>query len=238
MPRFFDPQALALDTPTKLDANAAHHALRVLRMQVGDALTLFNGKGGEWQATIEAIEGKSVSIRPKYFTDDNRTSRLRVHLWLPLIKGERLDWALQKATEMGAASIQLYTSERTEVRLKAQRLEKKLEQWRRQIISACEQCGLNLPPSLAAPQPLATLWPQADASLKLIAEPTAAAFDSSQLRADNPDILLLTGPEGGFSTNEQQQAEQHGFEAFSLGERVLRAETAPVALLASLYSHA
>lgn len=233
MPRFFDPQVLTANQPASLCDAAAHHAVRVLRMNVGDELTLFNGAGGEWQARIDSVGKKVVSVLPLAFSAENRAARLRIHLWLPLIKGERLDWALQKATEMGAASIQLYTSERTEVQLKGERAEKKLGQWQQILISACEQCGLNLLPQLHAPTALSQLWGKTTTPLKLLAHPGESPLKVDALAA--AEVTLVTGPEGGFSPAELTQANANGFTPFSLGERVLRAETAPVALMAALY---
>lgn len=233
MARFFDPQSLTANQPTTLSEGAAHHATRVLRLQAGDSLTLFNGQGGEWQARIESVGKREVVVLPLAFDAINRNADLRIHLWLPLIKGERLDWALQKATEMGAASIQLYTSERTEVQLKGERAEKKLGQWQQILISACEQCGLNLPPILHAPVALASLWQSANTAVKLIAHPGEQSLAASGLTLD--ELTLVTGPEGGFSAAELTCAKTAGFAPFSLGERVLRAETAPLALMAALY---
>jgi 16S rRNA (uracil1498-N3)-methyltransferase len=232
MPRFFDPQTLRQNQPAALDEAAAHHAIHVLRLREGTELTLFNGTGGEWLARIEKTGKQSVTVLPLAFLPDNREPSLKAHLWLPLIKGERLDWALQKATEMGVASIQLYISERTEVQLKGERLEKKLGQWQRILVSACEQCGLNRLPQIFPPVALSTLWPTACTPLKLIAHPDASSLSPNAL--DVSELTLLTGPEGGFSLAELEHARAKGFTPFSLGERVLRAETAPVALLAAL----
>lgn len=234
MPRFYDPQPFVENCPAPLGDAAAHHALRVLRMTPGSQLTLFDGRGGEWLAELLDSTAKKAQVLPLKFIDTNRTPALAVHLWLPLIKGERLDWALQKACEMGVASIQLYTSERTEVRLKAPRLDKKLGQWQQILIAACEQCGLNQLPKLHAPQALSQLWPTACTTLKLIAHPGENPLDTGVFSDD--EVTLVTGPEGGFSATELSQSRRQGFASFSLGERVLRAETAPVALLASLYT--
>lgn len=238
MPRFYDPQSFAADVATQLGDAAAHHAANVLRMKAGDELTLFNGEGGEWQASILSVSKKHVTVLPTFFHSINRTAQLAIHLWLPLIKGERLDWALQKATEMGVASIQLYTSERTEVRLNNERLEKKLSQWQSILISACEQSGLNILPSLFAPQPLAKLWEKASTTDRLIALPIQqdSKLSLSQLVQNSQGITLLTGPEGGLSEQEETSALTNSFIPFTLGERVLRAETAPIALMAALYS--
>lgn len=232
--RFFDPQRFQASRPAELGPHASHHIGKVLRMRPGDPLTLFNGEGGEWSATIEAVDKKAVTVLPDAFLDLDRAAPRPVTLGLPLIKGDRMDFAIQKAVEMGAAAIQVLESERTEVRLKGERESKKLEHWRQVAISACEQCGLNRPPVVDGVMPLKTFIDQAQ-GLRLIAHPGERPLDAVAVR-DATTLSLLTGPEGGFSDDELAAARQAGFHGFALGERVLRAETAPVALLASLWT--
>lgn len=232
--RFFDPQRFQAGQPAELGAQASHHIGKVLRMRPGDPLTLFNGEGGEWSATLEAVDKKAVTVLPRTFEDIDRAAPRPVTLGLPLIKGDRMDFAIQKAVEMGAAAIRVLDSERTEVRLKGDRENKKLEHWRQVAVSACEQCGLNRPPEVDGVQPLKTFIDQAQ-GLKLIAHPGEGPLDAGAVR-DATRIALLTGPEGGFSDDELAAARQAGFQSFALGERVLRAETAPVVLLASLWT--
>ncbi|HBS15288.1 MAG TPA: 16S rRNA (uracil(1498)-N(3))-methyltransferase [Alcanivorax sp.] len=232
--RFFDPQRFQASRPAELGPHASHHIGKVLRMRPGDPLTLFNGEGGEWSATIEAVDKKAVTVLPDAFLDLDRAAPRPVTLGLPLIKGDRMDFAIQKAVEMGAAAIQVLESERTEVRLKGERESKKLDHWRQVAISACEQCGLNRPPVVDGVMPLKTFIDQAQ-GLRLIAHPGERPLDAAAVR-DATAITLLTGPEGGFSDDELAAAQEAGFLGFALGERVLRAETAPVALLASLWT--
>jgi 16S rRNA (uracil1498-N3)-methyltransferase len=232
--RFFDPQRFQASRPAELGPHASHHIGKVLRMRPGDPLTLFNGEGGEWSATIEAVDKKAVTVLPDAFLDLDRAAPRPVTLGLPLIKGDRMDFAIQKAVEMGAAAIQVLESERTEVRLKGERESKKLDHWRQVAISACEQCGLNRPPVVDGVMPLKTFIDQAQ-GLRLIAHPGERPLDAVAVR-DATTLSLLTGPEGGFSDDELAAARQAGFHGFALGERVLRAETAPVALLASLWT--
>lgn len=231
--RFFDPQPFTEGQSCLLGDNASHHIGRVLRMRPGDEITLFNGSGGEWRARIERVEKKAVSVVPLAFNAINRSPDFTIHLALPLIKGERMDYAVQKATEMGATSLSLVQCDRGDVRLDGERFEKKREHLRQVAISACEQCGMNLVPEVFANIPLATFLASATSDLKLIAHPGERLLDRSSLpRAAS--VTLLTGPEGGFSEAELESARQHGFECFAFGERILRAETAPVALLAVL----
>ena len=232
--RFFDPQRFQAGRPAELGPHASHHIGKVLRMRAGDPLTLFNGEGGEWSATLEAVDKKTVTVLPHTFVDIDRTAPRPVTLGLPLIKGDRMDFAIQKAVEMGAAAIRVLESERTEVRLKGERESKKLEHWRQVAISACEQCGLNRPPVVDGVLPLNTFMDQARGR-GLSAHPGERPRDATAVR-DASAIALLTGPEGGFSDDELAAARQADFHGFALGERVLRAETAPVALLASLWT--
>ncbi|MBF1803280.1 16S rRNA (uracil(1498)-N(3))-methyltransferase [Alloalcanivorax profundimaris] len=232
--RFFDDQPFTQDQPVALGVGPSHHIAKVLRMNPGDELTLFNGQGGEWSAVLESVGKKSVTARPLAFHERDRTAPVPVTLGLPLIKGDRMDYALQKATELGVAAIRVLDTERTEVRLKGERAVKKADHWWQVVISACEQCGLNRPPALDGPLPLKDFLADAG-GLALIAHPGEAPLGAAALR-DATAVTLLTGPEGGFSDPELAAARAAGFLPFALGERVLRAETAPVALLASLWA--
>lgn len=235
MRRFFDPQSFAEGQQTALGDEASHHIARVLRMQVGDRLQVFNGQGGAWHAEITSVSKKTVSVLPYRFDPENRSAVTPVTVALPMIKGERMDYALQKATELGAHQFQLLNTERTDVRLDGERLEKKLRHWQQVVISACEQCGMNLVPAVKAPRPLTDWLPDTVATLKLIAHPGEQPLPSDAL-GDAGNIILLTGPEGGFAEAEIAAAKANGFVSFALGNRVLRAETAPVALLAALWA--
>ncbi|MDF1822080.1 MAG: 16S rRNA (uracil(1498)-N(3))-methyltransferase [Alcanivoracaceae bacterium] len=233
--RFYDSQFFQAGTPALLGENASHHIHRVLRMRPGDELVVFNGEGGEWRARIEDAGKRGVEITPLEFVDTDRTPRLCVTIALPLIKGERMDYALQKATELGAASFQLLDMQRSDVRLGGERLARKMRHWQQVVISACEQCGMNRVPVVAEPLSLAEWLTESSAALKLIAHPGLAPLDAGAL-AGAATAALLTGPEGGFTAAEMEMAAEAGFRGFALGERVLRAETAPVALLASLHA--
>ena len=234
MRRFYDPQPFSAGSLQQLGENASHHISRVLRMGVGDPLILFNGSGGEWLARIETISKDKVSVLPEQFYALNRQPPASVCVALPILKGERMDYALQKATELGAARFQLLLSERSEVRLPAERLSKRMAHWQQVIVSACEQCGLNLLPTLHAPLLLSD-WLAADQSpLRLIGHPGARHTAAGQWPA-HPEVTLLTGPEGGFSDTEVEAALAAGYQCWTLGERVLRAETAPCALLSALW---
>lgn len=230
--RFYDPQDFTEGSAATLGPGASHHISRVLRMQPGDELIVFNGRGGEWSAVIESVSKQGVAVRPAAFLDTDRVPSLAIHLGLPLIKGDRMDYALQKATEMGAASITLVDYQRNDVRLNAQRMEKKRGHWEGVILSACEQCGLNRPPALHGSLALDEMVSR-DHDLKLVAHPGEAPLSLERVR-QSQSVLLLTGPEGGFTGEELDRCRDAGFQCVALGERVLRAETAPVALMAVL----
>ncbi len=233
--RFFDDQDFHAGQAEDLGTSASHHIGKVLRMTVGDELVVFNGRGGEWQARITAISKKAVTIEPLTFTAEDRCAPLAVTVALPMIKGERMDYAIQKATELGAAALVILDTERCEVRLKGERQEKKRIHWQQVAISACEQCGLNRVPVVQGVLSLRD-WLASDLPvLKLIAHPGERPFSAAALQGQT-ELALLTGPEGGFSDDELQQAADAGFRPFALGSRVLRAETAPVALLAALWA--
>ncbi|KZY39563.1 16S rRNA (uracil(1498)-N(3))-methyltransferase [Alcanivorax sp. HI0083] len=233
--RFFDDQDFHSGQAVALGASASHHIGKVLRMAVGEELVVFNGRGGEWLARITAINKKAVTIEPQRFADEDRTAPLAVTVALPMIKGERMDYAIQKATELGARSLVILDTERCEVRLKGERQDKKLGHWQQVAISACEQCGLNRVPQITGVRSLKD-WLSGDLpGLRLIAHPGKNPFSPAALKGV-AELALLTGPEGGFSDDELRAAEENGFVAFALGNRVLRAETAPVALLAALWA--
>lgn len=232
--RFYDAQPFHVGTTASLGESASHHIGKVLRMRVGDSITLFNGEGGEYQATLSAIGKKTVDAAIVSFDAVDRCPPAAVTVALPFIKGERMDYAIQKATELGAHSFQLLVCERSDVRLDGDRLDKKLGHLRQVAVSACEQCGMNRVPEFTSLLSFSELVRDCNSELKLLAHPGEQRL---QLAPDfRSTVTLVTGPEGGFSDNELQQAQRAGFASFALGERVLRAETAPVTLLAALWS--
>jgi 16S rRNA (uracil1498-N3)-methyltransferase len=230
--RFFISQALATQTEITLPEDVSHHLLRVLRSDIGCRFQLFNGEGGVYQA--ELIEAGKKSARAKLFsysTDDNE-SPLHSHLGQVMSKGDRMDYAIQKATELGVSEITPLSSERCELKLRGEeRADKKLEHWRRIAISACEQCGRNRIPKIHEPMPLTEWIQKADADLKLVLAP---AVHGTLAQNSIQSVALLIGPEGGLSETEIAAAKTAGFQPWQLGPRVFRTETAPVAALALL----
>jgi 16S rRNA (uracil1498-N3)-methyltransferase len=232
--RCYVPPPLSAGDTRLLPEDVSTHVARVLRARAGELLTLFDGRGGEYDARIVAIERRGVRVQIDTHRTIERESALAVTLLQALARGERMDFIVQKATELGVAAIVVLPAERSRVRLDAQRLAQRCEHWRAVAVSACEQCGRNRVPSIQAAADLASACAQSDAaSLRLLlALDAGRALTSLVQRASS--VSLLIGPEGGFSDAELALAAQHGFESCRLGPRVLRAETAPLAALAAI----
>ena len=231
-PRFYTSQTLS-DTPDSiaLESEPSRHIAKSLRMRVGDSLCLFDGQGREVAAEVAAIEKNSVQVSHAGAQAVSRESSLNVTLLISLSRGDRMDTVVQKATELGVNRIVPLISERTGVRLDENRLAKKRDHWEKVAISACEQCGRNTLPTIDTTVGFADalkLFENTE-TLKLALYPTAA---SAPLPDACDDVILLIGPEGGFSDSELEAAIAAGFEAFLLGPRVLRTETAPLAAIA------
>ena len=225
--RFFIDARLSLGQHDLPEAQA-HYIGRVLRLAAGDAVQLFDGSGQEYLGELIEVGKKSVRVELREAFAGMAESPLRVHLGQGLSRGERMDWAIQKATELGVGEITPIVSERCEVRLKDERADKRLAHWRQVAISACEQCGRSVLPVIHAPVSLDDWQRQVQAELKLVLHPVAEPLAS---HARPSSLAFLIGPEGGLSDAEVEQAKHHGFHAARLGPRVLRTETAPVVAL-------
>jgi 16S rRNA (uracil1498-N3)-methyltransferase len=232
MPRFFIEADLAVETRVELTETVFHHWVKVLRAQVGDQATLFNGQGGEYEVELVDIAKKSAVVQVNHFNPSNRTPAFKALLGQVMSKGDRMDYAIQKAVELGVSDIQLLTSERCEMRLKYDRDQKKLDHWQGIAIAACEQCGLNLVPKILAPMPLEKWLETELPKSKLVLAPNKDEVDV--LENATAELTLLIGPEGGLSENEILAANAKGFISWCIGERVLRTETAPVVALSIL----
>jgi 16S rRNA (uracil1498-N3)-methyltransferase len=215
-----------------LPETAARHAVTVLRLQVGDTLALFNGEGGEYRASLVAVSKRETRVRLIEFHAAERESPLEITLALGISAGERMDYSLQKATELGVTAIVPLATERSVVRLSGERADKRLQHWRHVVVAACEQCGRNRVPIVAPVQTLAGYLATAGRGKRLLLSPDAQI----PLKQVPPAaaVVLLIGAEGGLAPSEYQAAEASGFEPVSLGPRILRTETAPVAALAVL----
>lgn len=225
--RFFIDAPLALGQH-ELPETQAHYIGRVLRHAVGDAVQLFDGSGNEFLGELIEVGKKNVRVELREAFAGQAESPLHIHLGQGLSRGERMDWAIQKASELGANAITPIVSERCEVRLKDERADKRMAHWRQVAISACEQCGRSVIPVIHPPLALADWLEQTEAELKLVLHPVAEPLASH----DKPQSLaFLIGPEGGLADAEVTQAKNAGFHAARLGPRVLRTETAPVVAL-------
>jgi 16S rRNA (uracil1498-N3)-methyltransferase len=231
VPRVYCTEPLASDSTLNLPAGAARH-VQVLRLQPGDALTLFDGRGGEYEARVSRMGRSDVEVQVDMHHALERENPVAVHLALGMPANERMDWLVEKATELGAASIQPLVGERSVLRLAGERAQKKQAHWQGIAIAACEQCGRNRVPAVHPVQSLAA-WvamqrqPGWVLSLSRGAAPLLAPVGVGEVR-------LLSGPEGGLTAAEEEAAFARGWRPVRLGARVLRAETAPLAALAVL----
>ncbi len=239
MPRFFCPAPLATGAALDLPSGAARH-VQVLRLQPGDTITLFNGEsGGEFDAAITHMGRSDVQVQVGAHHAVEREARRAVHLAVGMPANERMDWLVEKATELGVSSIQPLMTERSVLRLSGERADKKVAHWHSVAIAACEQCGANRVPLL---HPVRTFsnWlansTGGDPSVGLLlslnsdAKPLRTLVSSESGQA----ITFLSGPEGGLSAVEENLALKHGYQPVTLGPRVLRAETAALAALSAM----
>lgn len=235
MPRFYCPPPLPESGSFNLPADAAHHASRVLRLREGDSVQMFDGIGHECHGGISELSGKQVVIGALRQVNAARESPLRVLLAQALSSSEKMDWVIQKATELGVTEIQPLATERSVAKLSPERAAKRTEHWQQVAISACEQCGRNMLPVIHPPQDVMA-WLQrmrASETSKFILLPDGATSLQSQPTPQGT-IVLLIGAEGGFAQAESDSALLCGFTPIRLGARVMRTETAAVAGLAAL----
>jgi len=232
MPRFYIEADLAVDMNAELTETVFHHWVKVLRAQVGEKATLFNGRGGEYEVTLIEVTKKSARVSVDSFNPDDRTPAFSTLLGQVMSKGDRMDYVIQKATELGVSKIQLLTSERCEMRLKYDRDQKKIDHWQGIAIAACEQCGMNKVPEVLAPVSLQDWLETELPTTKLVLAPNKDQVNV--LENATQDIALLIGPEGGLSETEIQLSNQAGFINWCIGNRVLRTETAPIVALSIL----
>lgn len=231
---YLDTQALAQAAPgdvIELPDAQAHHVARVMRRRVGDVLSLFDGHGHEWRATLTCVDRKRVEAALDAPVTPVAESPLAVHLGQAISKGDRMDIAIQKSVEMGVSEITPLYTERGDVRLKGEREAKKLAHWQAVAISACEQCGRATLPRVHPPQLLSEWLAVRQEPLRLVLQPGTSALAQ---QVTPSCVALLIGPEGGFAPDEIRQAQTHAFGTLTLGPRILRTETAPIAALTLL----
>jgi len=231
--RLYCDLALSPGAEITLPEGAARHAATVLRLQAGDTLSLFNGAGGEYKSILVAVSKREVRARLLEFQASEHESPLDITLALGISAGERMEYSLQKATELGVTAFQPLATERSVVKLAGERAEKRQQHWQHVVIAACEQCGRNRVPVVAPVQKLYAYLAAVERSKRLLLLSPQADTPLKQI-APAPAAVLLVGAEGGFAAAEYQAARSSGFEPVSLGPRILRTETAPVAALAVL----
>lgn len=231
MPRFHCPEPLQAGQELALPPGPARH-VQVLRLQPGDPLTLFDGRGGEYAAQVTHMGRSEVRVAVQAHLPVECEAPVAVHLAVGMPANERMDWLVEKAAELGVASIQPLLAERSVLRLSGERAEKKRAHWQGIAIAACEQCGRNRVPTVHPVQPLAD-WVASQASPGLVLSLRPGSQPVRQF-AGQGEVTLLSGPEGGLAPAEEEAAVARGWRAVELGPRVLRAETAPLAALAVL----
>lgn len=233
IPHIYQPSDLALNVTVQLDDDAAGHIGRVLRMQPGDTVSLFNGQGGEYLASLTEVGKKTVTATPFEFIDKNVESPLRVHLGQGISRGDKMDFTIQKSVELGITEITPLFTERCGVKLNGERLDKKHQQWQKIAIAAAEQSGRNAVPVVHYPKELNAWLQEQTEELKLTLHPRAE-HSIKTLPTPTHGVRFLVGPEGGFSDAEMHLTQEQGFVDVRLGPRVLRTETAALTVLSAL----
>ena len=233
MPRFYVDTALRPGTSVLLPEDSAHHAVHVLRVHDGDEVTLFNGRGGEYAARIASMQRLKVLVDVLAHRAIERESPLRMVLVQGVSAGERMDFTVRKSVELGVAEIQPVLAASSVARPKGERAAARHAHWQKIAIAACEQCGRNRVPEVAAIIDLdAFLGRAAGDGLRLL---LAADADRDLKQLEPPGkVTLLAGPEGGLAPEERKRAERGGFVPVRFGPRVLRTETAPLATIAAM----
>jgi 16S rRNA (uracil1498-N3)-methyltransferase len=229
VPRLYVDAELSPQGEFVLPEDAAHHAARVLRLREGELVLLFDGRGGEYQARLSMPRRGQVVAEIGGRRDVERESPLAVTLVQAVSSGEKMDFTIQKAVELGVAAIQPVLTAKSVVRLSAEREAKKLAHWRRVAIAACEQCGRNRIPEIREPVALERYRPGAGS--KILLSPSGAGKLADLAKGP---VVLAAGPEAGFSDGEEQLLLRAGFQPVRLGPRILRTETAALAALAAL----
>jgi 16S rRNA (uracil1498-N3)-methyltransferase len=232
--RVYHSAHLQVGRDVTLDRGASHHLARVLRVSAGDPVVLFDGSGGEYRGIVRSSDRDAVRIRCESFDPVERESPLDVGLAQVISSGERMEFAVQKAVELGVAWIQPLTARRGKVRLTDERAERRTVHWQRIVVAACEQCGRNRVPLV---RPIADLMHWLGAvtgeGLRLVLEPQADERLSQIARTDG-ELIVLAGGESGFAAEDIEAALLRGFKPVRLGPRTLRTETAGLAALAAL----
>lgn len=233
--RFYSPENLHIGATVKLTDNAATHATRVMRLGVGDSMILFNGDGHDYDCELISSKKSETLVTVKQNTQTTNESPLNITLLQGISSGDRMDYTIQKAVELGVKSIQPISTERSVVKLSAERAEKRIEHWQGVAIAACEQSGRAFVPKVLAPLSLSAWLAQhpQQSTCRILLNPVGAKR-LAELSKPNKEIQLLIGAEGGLSSNEIALATQQGFQSVILGPRILRTETAALTAIATI----
>lgn len=231
IPRVFVDASLHVGDSLELNAAAHHHLIRVLRHSPKDRIVVFNGRGGEFEAILSRVDHTTSSIVIDRFIDCNRESPLQLKLLQGVSRGDRMDYCLQKAVELGVTEIQPIFTERCTVRIKARDLEKKISRWRKIITSASEQCGRTRLSRLNTPITLLEYFLHRPYQCGIVLDP-ATQTNLSAFSPSRENISILVGPEGGLSDHEIAQATARGMCRIRIGTRTLRTETAAISAIA------
>ena len=237
IPRIYTTELLAENSSITLTDQPYNHLIRVLRLQVGDPIVLFNGQKGEYQATIEMIAKKSVMVRVLKFSPTECESKLDIHIGQGLARLDKMDFVIQKAVELGANQITPLLTKNCQTKIKPERLENKLMHWQRVVSSACEQCGRNQLPQVTIPQHLDSWCSASNTDLALVLDPkspTSLQEVIAQTSTMPQTIRILVGPESGLTPSEIALSELHHFIPVNLGPRMLRTETAALNVVSIL----
>ncbi|MCG3462467.1 16S rRNA (uracil(1498)-N(3))-methyltransferase [Xenorhabdus bovienii] len=233
IPRIYHPERLSVETEIYLSDEAANHVGRVLRMSNGQPLQLFDGSNQVFDAKLIEANKKTIKVRITDGKLSDHESPLNLHLGQVMSRGEKMEFTIQKSVELGVNTITPLLSERCGVKLDAERLEKKLQQWKKIVISACEQCGRNRIPEIRPIMSLEAWCAENDGSLKLNLHPRASqSINTLPLPVEK--VRLLIGPEGGLSAEEIEMTANHQFTDILLGPRVLRTETTALTAITAL----
>jgi 16S rRNA (uracil1498-N3)-methyltransferase len=234
MPRFYCLQPLSIGTIVTMPDHVARH-VQVLRLSAGDQITLFNGEGGDYTATLDTVEKRQVLAEIKTFSPNDVELPYALTIAQALPEASKMDWIIEKSVELGVHAIQPLMAQRCVVRLSAERAAKRRAHWQGIINAACEQSGRNRLPHLAEVADFNSWVSQHDLHLRVLLSPRAEQSLSDWARHHPPQALaMLVGPEGGFTAAEELTAREHGVLALSMGPRILRTETAGLAALAAI----
>ena len=233
IPRVYYPNPIPLEQEFELTEDAGHHIATVLRIKPNRPIVLFNGDGNEYSAQVISVQRKKVTVEADACLSLAKESPLHLHLGQGVSKGDRMDIVLQKSVELGVTEITPVITERCTVKLDESRWEKKIQQWQKIIIGACEQSGRNIIPVLNAPVNLSQWLSSSTNTTRLVLAPGAEQSLSRQ-PYNTQGFRLLIGPEGGLSDTEIHQANENGYQSVSLGPRILRTETAAITSLSIL----